>query len=92
MEAELIVTTITALAQPGGLIVLVALVLWGAYNIMVKHVLPMQERHINSLLKDAADDRELFKDAFSAVGLKLEKVTDRLEHLEDKVTILFKAK
>ena len=92
MEAELIVTTITALAQPGGLIVLVALVLYGAYNIMVKHVLPMQERHINSLLKDAADDRELFKEAFAAVGLKLEKVTDRLEHLEDKVTILFKAK
>jgi hypothetical protein len=92
MEAELLVTTISALAQPGGLIVLVALVLYGAYNIMVKHVLPMQEKHISSLLQDAADDRELFKSAFAAVGLKLEKVTDRLEHLEDKVTVLFQSK
>lgn len=83
---------VNGLTGPGGLIILVAIVLYGAYLILVKHVLPQQEKHISHLLESAKEDRATFKEAFALIGTKLDKVTDRLEELEDKVAVVFHRK
>jgi tryptophan 2,3-dioxygenase len=84
-EAGVVTQLLVALAGPGGLVVLVAIVLFGAYMVLVKHVLPMQREGISSLLQSAKEDRAAFKESFTLITEQLNKVANRLVELEDKV-------
>ena len=74
---------------PFGALATMACVVWGSYNMVVKHLLPLVriglDRHLSqveTMLEEHKKDRELYRESILFITQRLDKVEDDLSYIK----------
>lgn len=80
-------TVISALtgSLTGGLMVLIFLVMLGGYFIITKHILPAHDKHIQSLMASAKDERKAALEDRKAYMDSMNKITTEISILARQI-------
>jgi hypothetical protein len=85
MEAETVELLLTAAAGPASGVVVALLCLGGFGLFLVKFLLPQQERQLDKVLKDSAEDRKLFEKSVNVVVRRLDKIEDAVANIQSRI-------
>lgn len=84
-KAQLLELILSAAAGPASGVVVALLCLGGFGLFLVKYLLPQQERSLDKVLKDSAEDRKLFEKSITVVTKRLDKIEDDLVVIKTKI-------
>jgi hypothetical protein len=85
MEAETVELLLNAAAGPASGVVVAMICLGGFGLFLVRYLLPAQERALDKVLKDSAEDRKLFERSVGVVSRRLDKIEDDLVIIKTKL-------
>jgi len=85
MEAETVELLLTAAAGPASGVVVALLCLGGFGLFLIKFLLPQQERQLDKVLKDSAEDRKLFEKSVNVVVRRLDKIEDAVANIQSRI-------
>ena len=86
MDAATVELVMTAVSGPASGVAVAMLCLSGFGWFLVKHLLPQQERSLDKVLKDSAEDRKLFEKSITTVTRRLDKIEDDLTTIKGKIS------
>jgi len=83
----------TLIMGPFGALIVLAAVVVGIYNLVVKHLLPLVrtglDRHLNqveTMLEEHKKDRELYRESIMLISARLDKVEDDVAYIKGAVS------
>jgi hypothetical protein len=85
MEAETVQLLLNAAAGPASGVVVAMICLGGFGLFLIKFLLPQQERQLDKVLKDSAEDRKLFEKSIGTVSRRLDKIEEDLVVIKTKL-------
>lgn len=84
--------TLQLILGPFGALATMAVVLYGIYSLVVKHLLPLAthglDRHlsqIDQMLEQHKQDRELYRESILFITQRLDKVEDDVSYIKGKI-------
>jgi hypothetical protein len=84
-NAQLLELILSAVAGPASGVAVALLCMTGFGWFLIKYLLPQQERQLDKILKDAAEDRKLFEKSIGTVSRRLDKIEDDLSAIRLKI-------
>ena len=85
MEAETVELLLTAAAGPASGVVVAMMCLGGFGLFLIKFLLPQQERQLDKVLKDSAEDRKLFEKSVNVVVRRLDRIEDAVANIQSRI-------
>ena len=85
MEPQTLDAVLQAATGAGGAVIVCLIVMFGGYNLIVKHMLPSQKESINDLVKEGRANRKVFVDAVELMARRLDRVEDSVEHIQKDI-------
>jgi hypothetical protein len=84
-KAQLLELILSAVAGPASGVAVALLCLGGFGWFLIKFLLPQQERQLDKVLKDSAEDRKLFERSVGVVSRRLDKIEEDLVVIKTKL-------
>ena len=85
METETVELLLNAAAGPASGVVVAMMCLGGFGLFLVRYLLPAQERSLDKVLKDSAEDRKLFERSINVVTRRLDKIEDAVANIQSRI-------
>jgi hypothetical protein len=85
MDAASVELILSAAAGPASGVVVAMLCLGGFGLFLVRYLLPAQERSLDKVLKDSAEDRKLFEKSINVVTRRLDKIEDAVANIQSRI-------
>jgi LPS sulfotransferase NodH len=85
METETVQLLLNAAAGPASGVVVAMICLGGFGLFLIKFLLPQQERQLDKVLKDSAEDRKLFEKSVNVVVRRLDKIEDAVANIQSRI-------
>jgi|ETNvirenome_6_85_1030632.scaffolds.fasta_scaffold00628_22 hypothetical protein len=93
MEPSTVEIILQSLTGPGGALVVFALLFYGSYLIITKHLIPMAKQYIESIesrwreqMNEHIEDRNAYKTSIRRIDRRFDTVEDKLSSIHRAVT------
>ena len=86
MESATVELVMTAVSGPASGVAVALICLGGFGWVLVKHILPAQEKALDKVLADSAADRKLFERSITTVTRRLDRIEDDLTTIKGKIS------
>ncbi len=84
-KAQLLELILSAVAGPASGVAVALVCLTGFGWFLVKYLLPQQERQLDKVLKDSAEDRKMFEKSITVVSRRLDKIEDAVANIQSRI-------
>jgi hypothetical protein len=87
-DTELVELILQSVAGPAAATVVALLCLAGFAWLMIKHIMPQQNKVMDEFVKEGRANRKVFVDAVEVMSRRLDKVEDSVDSIKEDIKII----